>query len=216
MHTISCEEMKEMDSHAINVIGIPSIVLMENAALKVIKNIENMNCSYITVVCGTGNNGGDGLAVARHLLLKHNTVNIYIVGDLEKGTKDFNINLNILKNMNIPIFNIIDTNDYENLENDIKKSDLVVDSIFGIGITRNVGGLYYDVIDIINRSAKKIIAVDVPSGINGDTGEIMGIAVKADKTIVFHMMKKGLVNITEYTGELIVEGIGIPHKKIID
>ena len=214
MHTISCEEMKEMDSHAINVIGIPSIVLMENAALKVIKNIENMNCSYFAVICGTGNNGGDGLAVARHLLLKHKKVNIYIIGDLEKGTKDFNINLNILKNLNASIIKILDIRDFEILKSDIQKSELVVDAIFGIGITRNVEGSYYDVIDIINRSAKKIVSVDIPSGLNGDTGEVMGIAVKASKTIVFHMMKKGLVNIKEYTGELIVEDISIPYDQI--
>ncbi|HCS11669.1 MAG TPA: hypothetical protein DIV40_09460 [Clostridiales bacterium] len=88
--------MKEADSRAINIIGIPSIVLMENAALKVIKNID-LNLNHYTVVCSRGNNGGDGLALARHLLLKNKKVKIFIVGKPENATVDFNVNLEMKK-----------------------------------------------------------------------------------------------------------------------
>ena len=211
MELISCQEMKEADSRAINIIGIPSIVLMENAAIKVVNNID-LNLNRYTLVCSRGNNGGDGLAVARHLLLKNKKVKIFIVGRPENATVDFNINLNILKNLNAEIIEITDENDLLALRDNIRLSDIIIDAIFGIGLNRNIDGLYFEIIKLINEEAKQIIALDIPSGINGDTGKVKGIAVKASKTITFHKMKKGLVNRKEYTGEVIVEDIGIPDR----
>lgn len=212
MLTITCDEMKAMDSYAINNIGIPSIVLMENAALRVVSNINLSGSNSYTIVCGTGNNGGDGLAVARHLILKEKTVDLFIVGNLDKGTKDFNINLNILKNMEVIFTHIIDNDSLDRLQTSIKNNDLSIDSIFGIGITRTVEGLFYKVIDIINKNSKSILSVDIPSGLDGDTGKILGISIKANKTISFHLMKKGLLNNEDFTGNIIVEDIGIPKK----
>lgn len=211
MKTISCDEMKKMDSYAINEIGIPGIVLMENAALKVIENIDLKHSNSFTVVCGTGNNGGDGIAVARHLILKNKRVKVYIVGNTEKGTGDFKINLNILNNLKSDCSYILNHEDILSLRENLLNSDLAVDAIFGIGLARNVEGLYFEIIQAVNSCAKYIISVDVPSGLNGDTGEPMGIAVKADRTVVFHMMKKGLADSREYTGDVSVEDIGIPY-----
>lgn len=212
MLVISCEDMKAMDSYAINNIGIPSIVLMENAALKVIKNIDLNHLNSFTIVCGVGNNGGDGLAIARHLILKGKVVNLFIVGNLEKGTKDFNINLNILNNIDVNFIHINNEKDLAILKNSSSKNDLTIDAIFGIGIARDVKGLFYDVINIINTYSKNILSVDIPSGLDGNTGKVLGITVKANKTITFHHMKKGLANSENYTGEVIVEDIGIPEK----
>jgi NAD(P)H-hydrate epimerase len=212
MISISCEEMKAMDSYAINNIGIPSIVLMENAALKVIKNIDLNNIDSFTIVCGVGNNGGDGLTIARHLILSGKTVDLFIIGNLEKGTKDFNINLNILNNINVGFINIKHEEDLDTLKKSIINNDMTIDSIFGIGLTRDVGGLFYNIIQIINQYSKDILSVDIPSGLDGDTGKALGISVKANKTVTLHYMKKGLINRTNYTGELIVEDIGIPKK----
>lgn len=210
MLTITCDEMKAMDAYAIEKIGIPSIVLMENAALKVIKNIPLENTFNFTVVCGVGNNGGDGLAVARHLILNDKDVDLFIIGNLEKGTIDFKVNLNILKNMKVEYINI--KNDYglDSLKKALNKNDMTIDAIFGIGLSRNVDGIYKEVISIINQYSKYTLSVDIPSGLNGDTGEILGTAIKSNKTISFHLAKKGLVQNLEYTGELIVESIGIP------
>jgi len=202
--------MKEMDSYAINTVGIPSIVLMENAALKVINNID-LNFNNFTVVCGRGNNGGDGLAIARHLIIKGKKVRIYIAGDLKSGTEDFNINLNILKNLKAEIINIKDEKELLQLKEDLSVSDITIDALFGIGLKRNIEGLYLEIIKMINNESKQIISVDIPSGIDGDTGKPMGICVKADKTVTFHKMKKGLLNCGNYTGEIIVEDIGIPN-----
>jgi len=210
MESISCQEMKEIDSYAINTVGIPSIVLMENAALKVINNID-LNFNNFTVVCGRGNNGGDGLAIARHLIIKGKKVRIYIAGDLKSGTEDFNINLNILKNLKAEIINIKDEKELLQLKEDLSVSDITIDALFGIGLKRNIEGLYLEIIKMINNESKQIISVDIPSGIDGDTGKPMGICVKADKTVTFHKMKKGLLNCGNYTGEIIVEDIGIPN-----
>lgn len=210
MESISCQEMKEIDSYAINTVGIPSIVLMENAALKVINNID-LNFNNFTVVCGRGNNGGDGLAVARHLIIKGKKVRIYIVGDIKNGTEDFNINLSILKNLKAEIINIKNEKELLQLKEDLSVSDTTIDALFGIGLKRNIEGLYFEVIKMINNESKQIISVDIPSGIDGDTGKPMGICVKADKTVTFHKMKKGLLNCGDNAGEIIVEDIGIPN-----
>ncbi|WP_326908707.1 NAD(P)H-hydrate epimerase [Sedimentibacter sp. MB31-C6] len=209
MEVISCQQMKEADSYAINTIGIPSIVLMENAALKVVNNID-LGLDCYAVVCSRGNNGGDGLTVARHLILKNKKVKIYIAGKTENGTEDFNINLRIIENLQADISFIRNEKDLTLFGEDLKVSDLTIDALFGIGLNRNVEGLYYDIIKIMNEESKKIIAVDVPSGLNGDTGKAMGISVKAYKTVTFHKMKSGLLNSGVYTGDVVVEDIGIP------
>lgn len=208
MELISRQEMKEIDSYAINIIGIPSIVLMENAALKVINNID-LNLNNYTVICGRGNNGGDGLAIARHLIIKNKKVRIYIVGNLNNGTEDFNINLNILKNLKAEIVNIKGERELLKLKEDLLVSDLTIDALFGIGLKRNIEGLYFDIIKMMNNESKQIISVDIPSGIDGDTGKPMGTCIKAFKTVTFHKMKKGLLDCGDYAGEIIVEDIGI-------
>ena len=212
MITISCEEMKAMDSYAIENIRIPSIVLMENAAIKVVDNIDLDKTASFTVVCGVGNNGGDGLAIARHLILNEKKVDLFIIGNLHKGTKDFNVNLNILKNMEIEFNNINSEIELKSLKESLVKNDLTIDSIFGIGLTREVGDIFKEVIFLINNHSNKILSVDIPSGLDGDTGEVLGISVKANKTITFHLPKKGLLKNKECTGEIIVEPIGIPEK----
>lgn len=211
MIAINCKEMKAMDSYAIENIGIPSIVLMENAALKVIKNIPLNNTNNFTVVCGVGNNGGDGLAIARHLILQEKKVDLFIIGNLDKATKDFNINLNILKNMNAKFTIVNGENELNGLKESLFNNDMTIDAIFGIGLTRNVEGIYKEVISLINNYSKYTISVDIPSGLDGDTGEVLGVTVKANKTITFHLAKKGLIQNKDYTGELIVESIGIPE-----
>lgn len=209
MKSISCQEMKEIDSYAINIIGIPSIVLMENAAIKVLNNLD-LNLNYYTVICGIGNNGGDGLAVARHLILKNKKVKIYIVGNINNGTEDFNTNLNILKNLKADIIYVLDEKGLLTLREDLKISDITIDALFGIGLKRNIEGLYFNIINTINNDSKQIISIDIPSGIDGDTGKVMGIGVRAFKTITFHEIKKGLID-CEYAGYIIVEDIGIPY-----
>lgn len=212
MLTVSSKQMQAMDDYAINEIGIPSIVLMENAAIKVVNNIDFNNNDTFTVVCGIGNNGGDGLAIARHLILMDHQVDLFIVGNIDKATTDFKVNLNIIKNIDVKVHNVVDNDNLETLIKSLKSNDLLIDAIFGIGIDRNVKGLYYKVIDIINKNSKSVLSVDIPSGLNVDNGKVLGIAIMADQTICFHKLKKGLVNNKDYTGKVIVVDISIPNK----
>lgn len=212
MLAISCEEMKAMDSYAINNIGIPSIVLMENAALKVVRNINLDSANSFTVVCGVGNNGGDGLAITRHLILNKKKVDLFIIGNLNKGTEDFNINLNILNNMDMKYTHITSIKDLDSLKSSVENNHLTIDSIFGIGLTRDINGLFYEAIYIINRYSSGILSVDIPSGLDGNNGKILGIAIKPNKTVTFHLIKKGLMENKDHAGEIVVEDIGIPEK----
>lgn len=207
MITVTGDQMKLIDNYCIERLGIPGIVLMENAALKVVKNIDLDRFSSFTIVCGVGNNGGDGLAVGRHLIVKGKNVHIFIIGSLNKGSKDFNINYSILKNMNVEINLIEKEEDINALVDSLKASDMTIDSIFGTGLTRDVKGLYKDVISNINKYSKYILSIDIPSGIDSDTGKVLGISVKANKTITFQLMKKGLVNYEN----VVVESIGMPR-----
>ncbi|NLJ78718.1 MAG: NAD(P)H-hydrate epimerase [Tissierellia bacterium] len=212
MMAISCNEMKSMDRYAIDSIGIPSIILMENAALEVVANVDLDSSNSFTIICGIGNNGGDGLAIARHLILKEKKVELFIIGRLDKGTADFHVNLNILNNMGINYVHIADYETLNDLKISVGSSDLTIDSIFGIGLTRNVGGLFYQTIKIINEYSRDILSVDIPSGLHGDTGQVLGISIKAKKTVTFHRIKKGMVDNEGYTGKIIVGDIGIPQK----
>lgn len=206
MLSVTGNEMKSIDNYCIEKLGIPGVVLMENAALKVIKNIDLERYKSFTIVCGVGNNGGDGLAVGRHLIVEGKEVDIFIIGSLSKGSKDFNINYRILKNMKINIKLLEREEDLKALIDSLNRSDMTIDSIFGTGLTRDVEGLYRDVILNINKYSKYIMSVDIPSGIDSDTGKILGTSIKANKIVTFQLMKKGLVDFEN----VVVEPIGMP------
>lgn len=210
MVTVTGKQMKSIDNFCIEKLGIPGIVLMENAALKVVKNIDISKFHSFTIVCGCGNNGGDGLAVGRHLIVEGKKVDIFIVGNLNKGSRDFDINYNILKNMGVNMNLIEAEKDLNTLAKSLNTSDMTIDSLFGTGLTREVKGLYKDVISCINNHSKYILSVDIPSGVDCDTGAVLGCSVKANKTVTFQLMKKGLINYEN----VIVESIGMPKEAI--
>lgn len=211
MRKVTSSEMKAIDELCIKAIGIPGIVLMENAALKVIKHIDSKYNNF-TIVCGVGNNGGDGLAVARHLIVEDKNVDIFVLGNLDKASKDFTINYNILINLGVEIQQITREEDLKRISKSLDKSQMTIDSIFGTGLTRNVEGLFAETIDIMNEKSKYIISVDIPSGLNADNGEILNKCIKANKTITIQLPKIGLstFNGKLNSGEVIVETIGMP------
>lgn len=211
MRKVTSSEMKAIDELCIKAIGIPGIVLMENAALKVIKHIDSKYNNF-TIVCGVGNNGGDGLAVARHLIVEDKNVDIFVLGNLDKASKDFTTNYNILINLGVEIQQITREEDLKRISKSLDKSQMTIDSIFGTGLTRNVEGLFAETIDIMNEKSKYIISVDIPSGLNADNGEILNKCIKANKTITIQLPKIGLstFNGKLNSGEVIVETIGMP------
>ncbi len=211
-------EMKRIDEMALNDYEIQSAVLMENAGSTIAVDIlalENIN--NVTVVCGTGNNGGDGFVAARHLHNKGIFIKVFIIGNMKEITGDALINLNVLRKMEIPIENIKELNNLMRLEKATKASDLTVDAVFGTGFNRPLEILHTSVFDIINENSAYILSVDMPSGVNGDTGAVDDHGIKAHKTVTFTTPKCGniLYPGSENNGTLEVRDIGIPTK-IID
>jgi len=203
--------MRNIDKYCIEVLGIPGIVLMENAALKVIKNIPQDNKNFV-IVCSSGNNGGDGYAVARHLLNRGNSVNIFTLGSEENMSVDALVNLNIIRNMGAKIIKLNTIDDLEILKEKIMRSETTIDAIFGTGLSRNVEGFYSLAITTINDNSNYILSIDVPSGFNCNTGKMMGNCIKSNKTVSFELYKKGFLayGADSFTGEIVIETIGIP------
>ncbi len=210
-------QMKQVDSYTINTIGIPSMVLMERAALGVTEVVEELykTGDKILVVCGTGNNGADGLAVYRMLMTKGYRVECAIIGNMHGGTEEFARQRKIIKNCGYKYSKQETVED--SLDVDLGNYNIIVDAVFGIGLSREVEGIYAEIINSIN-SAKiedeslKIISIDAPSGVDTDNGMIMGTAVKADETVTFGKAKVGLIMYpgASYAGKLKVHDIGIP------
>lgn len=214
MRAVTADEMKRIDHYAIEVLEIPGILLMENAALKVISNIDLNVRRTFAVVCGTGNNGGDGLAIARGLLALDKYVDVYIVGDMNRATKDFMTNYRILQKMRATIIHVDTLGSLETMERNLNKVNMIVDAIFGTGLTRAVVGVQEYAIDMINRSRIYTLSVDMPSGFDATTGEIHSVAIDPSMVVVFQLMKKGLLNNRYIDARIVVEPIGIPSMAI--
>lgn len=225
MRVVDSITMRKIDRYCIETLNIKGIILMENAALKIFSEVENkikeINGKIVTIVCGVGNNGGDGLAVARHLYLNGYEVKVLIIGNLDKASKDFQDNFNILKNINEIhkdgiYLEFLNENNLHNLKEALKQCDIVLDGIFGTGLKRNIEGVHLSVISLINESSKYIMSIDVPSGLNSDNGKVLTKAVKAHETITLQLYKKGFLNYEafNYCGKIKVVDIGIPEKVI--
>ncbi|MDI6801852.1 MAG: NAD(P)H-hydrate dehydratase [Thermodesulfovibrionales bacterium] len=207
MKVVTSQEMREIDRAAIEDYGIPSAVLMERAGLAVARRVANLYPDKrIVVLCGSGNNGGDGIVAARNLYNWGFKVNILILSKKKSLSQDCNMQYQIAKKMKIPIEFRISVN-----ERDIH-GVVVLDAVFGTGLNRPVPGDISKIFDLINASGVSVLSVDMPSGISSDTGEIYGTAIMADSTVTFGLPKRGhlLYPGAEYTGRLFVEDIGFP------
>ncbi len=213
MQTVSVKCIQELDRVAIEEVGIPSIVLMENAGRAVAEEIEcqvkDISNPTVAVVCGLGNNAGDGFVVARHLLNAGVETTIFLIGQGGRLKHDAAANYQILKKLGYLIQEI---NKVE--EVDLEKVDFIVDAIFGVGLNREIKGLFKEVIERINAVQKKVMSVDAPSGLNADTGDVYGVCVQAEVTVTFSFAKDGFIKNQgpKYVGETKVVDIGIPKK----
>ncbi|MEY8337098.1 NAD(P)H-hydrate dehydratase [Lachnospiraceae bacterium 62-35] len=208
-YLVSGSEMKEIDRYTIEEIGIPSLVLMERAAMKVAEEAEQLASASdeILVVCGTGNNGADGIAAARMLWEKGFHVSVLSVGHKENQTRERKLQLEIAERLGVPV--------WEYGEVFPKTCDILIDALFGVGLTRPIEGLYKDMIELLSAiRPKKTIAVDIPSGIHAGTGAVMGCAFCADVTVTFGYEKLGtaLYPGREYSGIVKIVDIGFPKK----
>lgn len=204
----SAEEMQKIDIFTINEVGIPALVLMERAALTVTEElIKRFDVKAdILVVVESGNNGGDGLAVARLLIAMGYHVDIYHIAQIPRESESFTRQKTILHNMGIDILNKMPE----------KKYDAVVDAVFGVGLSRPVVGMHQQVIEQINHMECFTLAIDVPSGLNATTGQIEGICIKADLTVTFGLCKSGMMLYPghQFCGEILIKDIGFPKKVI--
>lgn len=205
-YVLSASEMKKCDKTASEIYGIAPVVLMERAALETARVITGRYGRGISVcvMAGSGNNGGDGIAVARILHEEGVRVQIHLVGDEDRLTPETTVQLETAKKLGLPVCH----------EPQPADCDVIVDAIFGVGLTRAIEGRFRQAVEAVNAADARVVAVDIPSGVNSDTGGIMGCAVKADITVTYAYRKLGalLYPGAACTGELICVPIGIPKE----
>lgn len=217
MKIVTPAQMNSIDKSTINDYGIPGLLLMENAAAAVASEAVSMlgdsAGSVITAVAGRGNNGGDAFAAARLLHGKGYDVRVFLAGSKAGISGDALTNMSMLEKIGIRIIEINDIEDISLLNANLRESQLILDGVFGTGLSRDVGGIAASAIESMNLSGKPILSIDIPSGIDGTDGSIRGVCIKADTTVTFCMPKLGLVLNPgcEYAGRLNVADIGIPR-----
>jgi NAD(P)H-hydrate epimerase len=205
-----------MDRTAVEKYLVPEEILMENAGLaacSVIYDHIHRDTTKYTVVCGTGNNGGDGLVVARKIHSMGGRVTVCIPGSRKKYKGVSAQNCERLLKTALTVFDLDhDLSALDRLHQELSTTDVIIDALFGTGLARNVEGFYKEVIQLINSAGKTVVSLDIPSGINGDTGQVMGIAVQADCTVAFGLPKSGnlLFPGYDYCGKLFVTHISFP------
>jgi len=219
---VNSREMREIDYKAINDYGIPSIVLMENTGISAVEVIEDLlkknSGKNVIVLVGKGNNGGDGLVIARHLLNSGVNVETFLLGFPDEMTADAYTNYKILSRLNQNAFQLRGEDDLDRLMLALLSGDLVVDAIFGNGFKGCLGDFEARIVNMVNWSSLPVVAVDIPSGVEADTGKVYGEAIKAAHTVTFALPKLGLVLEPgkEYTGTLSVADISIPRALLED
>ncbi len=225
------EEMRDLDRKAMVDYLIPGIILMENAgrnvageAVSMLRHAHQLQTESIpgtrkvAVLCGKGNNGGDGYVIARHLHNSGVSVKVFVVANISDILKegDAAVNLQILLKMKIPVQELPDIAAVKNLAKELRGYDVIIDALFGTGLSGEVREPFRTLIGAANDSRKPIISVDIPSGLDANTGAVLGAAVKATKTVTFAVSKKGfyLNEGPAHTGEVVVTDISIPWELI--
>jgi len=216
MKILTSVQMKEIDRKAIAALGIPGTVLMENAGLRVVEVLarvfEGLETADAVIVAGKGNNGGDGFVVARHLHNMGLRPAVLLLASKDEVRGDAAVNLNIAWNMGIPVAEVLSPGDWKGCRKALDGADLIVDALFGTGLTKPAEGLHARVIEDINAAPGFKAAVDIPSGLSSDTANIIGPAVRADITVTLAAPKIAhvLPPSEELIGRLFVAPIGIP------
>ncbi len=207
-YLLSGREMKNWEKQAMEKYKIPSLLLMERAAMAVTEELLSgkYDLHKVLIACGTGNNGGDGLAVARMLKMKGHQVDVCIAGALDRLTADAKQQLEMYQAIS---GNFVTDPAYE-------EYTVIVDALFGIGCNREITGIAAEVIGAMNAVKAPILAIDVPSGISADTGKVCGVAVNAAATVTFFTEKLGMMLYPgrDYCGDILVADMGIPVEHV--
>jgi len=228
MKIVTGTQMKKIDQQTIEYYGVTGLSLMETAGHavyeEVLAELAGDREPYVIVVCGAGNNGGDGYVAARLLHEARIRVRVYSTVDPDRLTGDARSNYEAFTQLNLPVrrldddpvhasgISALESESIVSFGAELKKAAVIVDAIFGTGLSRSVTGAVYRVIEEINDSGAKVISVDIPSGVGGDDGSVHGIAVRADTTVTFQAPKLGCLIYpgASCTGNLVIQDIGIP------
>ena len=217
MKIATAQQMRNIDRRAIREFGLSGTVLMENAATAVMAEMDKffggLAGSRIGILCGKGNNGGDGLALARRLRVRGVQVRVALLAPLSAVRGEAKVNLSIIQKMDVELKANASTNAISEV---VAWADILVDALLGVGLSTPLKGTHAFAVELMNASGKPVVSVDVPTGVNADTGEVMGSAVRADLTVTMALPKRGLALYpgAEYTGTLRVADLGIPAEVI--
>ena len=222
MKVATASQMRELDRRATEEFGIPSLLLMENAGLQAVlemdRSFPRLNTSRVAIACGKGNNGGDGLVVARHLFDRGTAVEVFLLAKKSEVKGDARTNLEIVKRLKIPIHEVTTSHDLQAIREAVGNADLIVDALLGTGTTGAAKGLLAEAIDLLNQAGRPIVALDIPSGLSSDEGGIPGPSVNATLTITFGLPKRGLVLFpaASRAGRVAIVDIGLPRQLLSD
>jgi hydroxyethylthiazole kinase-like uncharacterized protein yjeF len=218
MRVLNSAQMREADRRTIDDIGIPSLVLMENAGRQAVAAVEAMYSDlserHVAVLCGRGNNGGDGFVVARTLVQRGVEVSVFLMGRVAEVRGDARINLEILGRLGLTVVEVADSEAWELHFSEVSDCTLIVDAIFGTGLNAPVSGLIESVIADVNASGIPVVAIDLPSGLSADSPEPIGPSIEAGLTVTLAAPKLPLVLPPGEThaGDIVIADIGIPSE----
>jgi hydroxyethylthiazole kinase-like uncharacterized protein yjeF len=216
MRVLNTEQMREADRRTIEDIGIPSIVLMENAGRQAVAAMEaafdDLATSRVGVVCGRGNNGGDGFVIARTLIQRGVDTAVFLLGSVADVRGDARTNLEVLGRIGMTVIEITNAQEWELHFSEVSECDVVVDALLGTGFRGRLTGLLETVVADINELGVPIVSIDLPTGVSADTAELPGEAVEASMTVTLAAPKIPLVfpPADSHAGDLVIADIGIP------
>lgn len=210
MLLVDRETMQKIDKFAIEELKIPSLCLVERAALSVMENINLDVRHSFAIIVSCGNNGADGLALARNLLALGKNCHIYIIGNKDKASEDFIKNFNACKNLTENIYPVETIEDMKFLRENLDRVNTIIDGIFGTGLNRPVSGIYANIIDLINEKNIYTISIDLPSGFDANGENNYGSYVDSDLIVCMQILKKGLYEDTYFRDKTVVCDIGLP------
>jgi NAD(P)H-hydrate epimerase len=211
----TADQMRELDRRTIETLGIPGAVLMENAARGAVQVINRLypDLRSIAVFSGKGNNGGDGLAMARYFHHQGLKPRVYLAGEIQALQGDAALQARLARRLGLPITELKPPLNRKRIGREISEADLVVDALLGTGLEKEVAGIFRDLIGLMNDLPNPKLAVDIPSGLSSDTGQPLGLCVRADATVTFGLPKIGqlLFPGSASVGRLFLVDIGLPH-----
>src|SRR5438552_10633132 len=216
MRVLNAAQMREADRRTIEEVGIPSLVLMENAGRQAVAAMEAMHTDLlerqVAVLCGRGNNGGDGFVVARTLAQRGVDVSVFLLGSVADVRGDARTNLEILGRLGITVVEVADSQAWELHFSEVSDCTLIVDAIFGTGLNAPVSGLIESVVADVNASGIPVVAIDLPSGLSADSAEPIGDSIEAGLTVTIAAPKLLLILPPAETraGDIVIADIGIP------